>query len=134
MHTHKCNHSALPAGNHSRLDSISHPHSTDGSLCCPRHPDFTSYFVLSVFWKIPAVQPNRWGKLSTATQIFLIFLTLLNSVLLPWIHNTLLASSLMYFVWLYCGACALASGISYPVRLDRLFSTKSVSRGVPKTE
>ena len=92
------------------------------------------YFVLSVFWKIPAVQPNRWGKLSTATQIFLIFLTLLNSVLLPWIHNTLLASSLMYFVWLYCGACALASGISYLVRLDPLFSTKSVSRGVPKTE
>ena len=75
------------------------------------------YFVLSVFWKIPAVQPNRWGKLSTATHIFLIFLTLLNSVLLPWIHNTL-----------------LASGISYLVRLDPLFSTKSVSRGVLKTE
>lgn len=91
-------------------------------------------FVLSVFWKIQAVQPNRWGKLSTAAQIFLIFLTLLNSVLLPWFPNTLPTSSMMYLVWLCCGACALASGISYLMRLDQLFRTKSASRSVPKTE
>lgn len=93
------------------------------------------YFVLSVFWKIQAVQPNRWGKLSTATQIFLIFLTLLNSVLLPWnSQHPSGQAACAYCFWLCCGACALASGISYLVQLDQLFSTKNGSRSVPKTE
>lgn len=92
------------------------------------------YFALNVFWKTQVIQTNRWGKLSTAAQMFLIFLTLLAGVPFPWIHNTLLTSSTMYLVWLCCGACTLTSGISYLVRLDQRFSTKSTSRSVPKTE
>ena len=92
------------------------------------------YFILTIFWRIQAVQTNHWGKLSTAAQMFLILLTLLNGLPFPWIHHTLLTSSMMYLVWLCCGACALASGISYLVRLDQLFSTTSTSISVPKTE